>query len=123
MVTATIVARPGASEMTPLPIPNPSVPAAAQSPLEQVMALKTLVRQLSDSGEVGTREGGELDRLLNDVANQIVQGKSKEAQDKIAAVRKKNDDLLRDRKISVAGHDAIASRLAQLSEAVAATAG
>jgi hypothetical protein len=120
----TAVEQPGGPEATmPAPVmPNPSVPAAEQSPLEQVMALKALVRQLSDGGELGAKEAGDLDHLLNDLAGRIVQNRVREAQDKIAEIRRKNNDYLDDGKITVAGHDEIESRLVRLSEAVATTA-
>ena len=96
------------------PRPSPSPPSAA-SPIEQVMALKTLVQQLTSTGQLPATKADELDHLLNDLANLIVQGKLRETQDKIAAIRKKNDDLLDDSKITLAGHDAIETRLVQLS--------
>jgi len=79
------------------------------------MALKTLVQQLTSTGQLPATKADELDHLLNDLANLIVQGKLRETQDKIAAIRKKNDDLLDDSKITLAGHDAIETRLVQLS--------
>ncbi|HZM83557.1 MAG TPA: serine/threonine-protein kinase [Candidatus Limnocylindrales bacterium] len=108
-----------ARSATPKPSSSPS---GAPSPLEQVMALKALVQQLTDTGQLPASKADELDHLLNDLANQIVQGKSRETQDKIAAVRKKNDDLLNDGKITTMGHDAIETRLVQLIVTTSPTA-
>ena len=79
------------------------------------MALKTLVQQLTNTDQLLAKNAEELDHLLNDLANLIVQGKPRETQDKIAAIRKKNDDFLDGSKITMVGHDAIETRLVQLS--------
>jgi len=123
----SLTAAPSASRATPEitrsapPKPSPSPPVAL-SPIEQVMALKTLVQQLTDTGQLAAKNAEELDHLLNDLANVMVQGKLRETQDKIAATRKKNDDLLEGNKITTAGHDAIESRLVQLSVITSPTA-
>jgi serine/threonine-protein kinase len=94
---------------------NPAPTATTPSPMQQVMDLKTLLRDLEVSGQVTARGADELDHLLNDLVNLIAQGKTREARDKVAATRHKNDDLLRDSKISVGGHDALEAGLVRLN--------
>jgi hypothetical protein len=60
----------------------------------------------------------DLDHMLNDLSNLVVQGKQREAHDKLAAIQKKNDDLLAAGKISPAGHAAFEGGLAQLAVAI-----
>jgi len=102
----------------PGPAPLDPSPPAARSPLEQTADLRALVRDLEGAGQLPAKNADELDHLLNDVANLIGQGKTREARDKVAATRKKNDDLLRDSKISAEGHAALDAGLVRLAGSI-----
>jgi hypothetical protein len=79
---------------------------------------RLFVQQLAAAGELPAKNAQEFDRQLAEVANHVAQGKTREALDKIASIRKKNDDLLRDKKITQTGHDALDAKLVQLRSAV-----
>jgi serine/threonine-protein kinase len=121
--TAAVTSPAAVTEKVPSAQPTLSPSPPASSPLEQVMALKDLVQQLTDAGQLAAKNAEELDHLLNDLANLILQQKQREAQDKIAAIRKKNDGLLNDEKITAAGHDAIEARIVQLTAVIPASPG
>lgn len=114
-----IVPSPEASARSPQPQPKPS-PAPPPSAVDQVSDTRALVRQLEAAGELPPPNADDLDHNLNDLNNQILRNKQREARDKLAAIQKKNDDLLAARKISSSGHTALESRLDQLSVAIAA---
>ena len=102
----------------PAPPLSPAPPAATPSTMKQAMDLKAMLRDLEGTGEVSAKSADELDHLLNDLINLIAQGKSREARDKVAATRRKNDDLLQNSKISVSGHDALDAGLVRISESL-----
>jgi hypothetical protein len=99
------------------PSPRASQPATPSVP-QQIASLQAVVRNLADTGQLPRKNADELVHLLDDLERQIAEGKRKEAGDKLAAIRKKNDDLLRDGKISSGGHEEIEARLIPLSVAV-----
>jgi hypothetical protein len=78
------------------------------------------VRGLADTGQLPRKNADGLVHLLDDLEHLITAGKQREATDKLAAIRKKNDDLLASGKISAAGHAAIEERLDSLAVAISA---
>jgi len=82
------------------------------------MGLKALVRQLEATRQLPPSNADDLDHMLNDLSNLVVQGKQPEARDKLAAIQKKNDDLLAAGKISPAGHLALEQGLNLLALAI-----
>jgi len=97
--------------------PEPSPPP--RSALNQITDLKAQLRQLEATGQLSAKNADELDHMLKDLSNLVAQGKQREAHDKLAAIQKKNDDLLASRKISPAGHTALQDALDELAAAIA----
>jgi hypothetical protein len=56
--------------------------------------------------------------MLNDLSDLVAQAEQSEAQDKLAALQKKSDDLLAAHKVSPAGHAALEDRLDELAVAI-----
>jgi eukaryotic-like serine/threonine-protein kinase len=98
--------------------PQQSLSPSPRSALDQIMGLKALVRQLDATGQLPPNNADELDHMLNDLSRLVVEGKRPEAQDKFAAIQKKNDDLLAAGKISPTGHLAIEGGLDPLAVAI-----
>jgi serine/threonine-protein kinase len=98
--------------------PQQSLSSSPRSALDQIMGLKALVRQLAATGELPAKNADELDHMLNDLSHLVIEGKRPEAQDKFAAIQKKNDDLLAGGKISPTGHLAIEDGLEPLAVAI-----
>jgi hypothetical protein len=86
---------------------------------ERIADLQALIRQMADAGELPRKNADELTHLLGDLDRLIADGKRKEAGDKLAAIRKKNDDLLAGGKITSTGHGQIDTRLDPLADAIA----
>jgi serine/threonine protein kinase len=99
------------------PQPRPSAPSTPGPPSvqDQIADLRTYVVGLRNAGEVPPKNADELTHLLDDLARLVTQGKQREADDKLAAIRKKNDDLFHGGKLSPAGHTTIAERLDRLA--------
>jgi serine/threonine-protein kinase len=102
----------------PTPQPEPSPSPLPRSVLDQIMDLKALVRQLEATGQLPPSNADDLDHMLNDLTNLVIQDKQREAHDKLAAIQKKNDDLLAAGKISPAGHAAFEDGLDRLAVAI-----
>jgi eukaryotic-like serine/threonine-protein kinase len=98
--------------------PEPSPSPSPRSALDQIVGLKALVRQMEANGQLPPPNADDLDHNLNDLGNLIVQGKQREAHDKLVAIQKKNDDLLAAGKLSPSGHAALEDRLDQLAVAI-----
>jgi hypothetical protein len=108
------------SPMATAPTPQPELSPSPlpRSALDQIMDLKALVRQLEATGQLPPGNADDLDHMFNDLSNLVVQGKQREAHDKLAAIQKKNNDLVAAGKISPAGHAALEGGLAQLAVAI-----
>src|SRR5262249_54949435 len=83
--------------------PSPSPALVAMS--EQIAELQALIRQLAGTGQLPQSNADDLVHNLDDLEHLIAAGKQPESRDKLAAIRKKNDDLLAAGKISPTGHD------------------
>jgi hypothetical protein len=103
----------------PTPQPEPSPSPLPRSAPDQITDLKTLVRQQQATGQLAAKNADELDHMLKDLSSLVVQGKQREAHDKLAAIQKKNNDLLAAEKIPPAGHAALEDGLDQLATAIA----
>ncbi|MEV6963983.1 serine/threonine-protein kinase [Hamadaea sp. NPDC051192] len=101
-------------QSSPKPSPSPSPRSAS----DQILDLRTLISRPDPTWLLQPKNGDALDHLLDDLSRLVAEGKRPEAEDKLAAIQKKNDDLLAAGKISPTGHAAIAGGLDQLAVAI-----